>query len=69
MVSYESWENYLNENHPFVEIFDTSNCYGIEGPEKTSFSESVHTRMIKSYLKECLPRNTVTKYLEAIKRS
>merc|ERR1711868_149796 len=38
MISYESWEDYLNERLPFVEIFDTSNCYGIEGPNKTTFS-------------------------------
>jgi len=38
MISYESWENNINPLPPFVEIFDTSNCYGIEGPEKTSFS-------------------------------
>merc|ERR1712227_177288 len=38
MISYESWEEYLNERLPFVEIFDTSSCYGIEGPNKTTFS-------------------------------
>ena len=50
MISYETWVNYQAENHKFVEIFDTSNCYGIEGPKKTTFSESLHNTnsMIKS---------------------
>ena len=56
MISYESWKRYLEETHPFVEIFDTSNCHGTEGPSKTTFSESLHNRMIKSNLKECFLR-------------
>jgi len=38
MISYENWQNYKAQNLNYVEIFDTSNCYGSEGPEKTSFS-------------------------------
>ena len=51
MISYESWEDYKAGIPPFVEIFDTSNCHGTEGPSKTTFSESLHNRMIKSNLK------------------
>ena len=53
MISYENWEDYKAHNYKYVEIFDTSNCYGdAAGPNKTSFSESLTNRMIKKVIKK-----------------